>query len=238
MRYSGTAPLNWVVGLSPSLAVSCSSRVQIISGVIMIDRAHFLIFLSAAVILAVSPGPGMIYVLARSLRGGRAIGLASCFGAAAGGLVHVVAAGLGLSVILARSASAFLVVKYLGAAYLLYLGIRTLTARDSTLSTATVKQGTGSPFWQGMLIEVLNPKTALFFLALIPQFINHTASLVPQFLALGAISVTLNTMADITVVLAAGRLARRLNSSILWQRRQRLVSGGALVGLGGYVAVS
>jgi threonine/homoserine/homoserine lactone efflux protein len=216
----------------------CSFRVQVISGVIMIDRAHFLIFLSAAVILAVSPGPGMIYVLARSLRGGRAIGLASCFGTAAGGLVHVVAAGLGLSVILARSASAFLVVKYLGAAYLLYLGIRTLTARDSTLSTATVKQAAGSPFWQGMLTEVLNPKTALFFLALIPQFINHTASLVPQFLALGAISVTLNTMADITVVLAAGRLARRLNSSILWQRRQRQVSGAALVGLGGYVAVS
>ena len=204
----------------------------------MIDRAHFLIFLSAAVILAVSPGPGMIYVLARSLRGGCAIGLASCFGTAAGGLVHVVAAGLGLSVILARSASAFLVVKYLGAAYLLYLGIRTLTARDSTLSTATVKQAAGSPFWQGMLTEVLNPKTALFFLALIPQFINHTASLVPQFLALGAISVTLNTMADIAVVLAAGRLARHLNSSILWQRRQRQVSGAALVGLGGYVAVS
>jgi threonine/homoserine/homoserine lactone efflux protein len=180
----------------------------------------------------------MIYVLARSLRGGRAIGLASCFGTAAGGLVHVVAAGLGLSVILARSASAFLVVKYLGAAYLLYLGIRTLTARDSALSTATVKQAAGSPFWQGMLTEVLNPKTALFFLALIPQFINHTASVVPQFLELGAISVTLNTMADITVVLAAGRLARRLNSSILWQRRQRQVSGAALVGLGGYVAVS
>jgi threonine/homoserine/homoserine lactone efflux protein len=89
-----------------------------------------------------------------------------------------------------------------------------------------------------MLTEVLNPKTALFFLALIPQFIDHTASVVPQFLALGAISVTLNTMADIAVVLAAGRLARRLNSSILWQRRQRQVSGAALVGLGGYVAVS
>src|ERR1700679_2538714 len=156
----------------------------------MIDRAHFLIFLSAAVVLAVSRGRGMIYVLARSLRGGRAIGLASCLGTAAGGLVHVLAAGLGLSVILARSASAFLVVKYLGAAYLLYLGIRTLAARDSTFPTATVEQDAGRPFWQGMLTEVLNPKTALFFLALIPQFINHTASVVPQFLLLGAISVT------------------------------------------------
>ncbi|MEP6886033.1 MAG: LysE family translocator [Gammaproteobacteria bacterium] len=204
----------------------------------MIDRAHFLIFLSAAVILAISPGPGMIYVLARSLRGGRAIGLASCFGTAAGGMVHVVAAGLGLSVILARSASTFLAVKYLGAAYLLYLGFRTLTARDSALPAATVQEDAGRPFWQGMLTEVLNPKTALFFLALIPQFIDHTAALVPQFLALGALSVTLNTMADIAVVLAAGRLERRLKSSRLWQRRQRQVSGIALVGLGGYVALS
>jgi threonine/homoserine/homoserine lactone efflux protein len=167
----------------------------------MIDRAHFLIFLSAAVVLAVSPGPGMIYVLA-------------------------------------RSASAFLAVKYLGAAYLLYLGIRTLAARDSALPTATVEQDAGRPFWQGMLTEVLNPKTALFFLALIPQFINHTASVVPQFLVLGAISVTLNTMADIAVVLAAVRLERRFKSSTVWQRRQRQVSGVALVGLGGYVAVS
>src|ERR1700730_18373382 len=103
----------------------------------MIDRAHFLIFLPAAAILALSPGPGMIYVLARSLRGGRAVGLASSFGTAAGGMVHVVAAGLGLSAILARSASAFLIVKYLGAAYLLYLGVRTLLARDTALPVAT-----------------------------------------------------------------------------------------------------
>jgi threonine/homoserine/homoserine lactone efflux protein len=203
----------------------------------VIDRAHFLIFLSAAVVLAVSPGPGIIYVLARSLRGGRAIGLASCFGTAFGGMVHVVAAGLGLSVILARSAAAFLAVKYLGAAYLVYLGIRMLLARDSVLP-ATPAPATGSPFWQGMLTEVLNPKTALFFLAFIPQFVNHAAPLVPQFLALGAISVALNTVADVMVVLAAEPLERLLRSSPLWQRRQRQASGGALVGLGCYVAVS
>jgi threonine/homoserine/homoserine lactone efflux protein len=210
----------------------------IASGVIMTDRAHFLIFLSAAIILAVSPGPGMIFVLARSLRGGRAVGLASCFGTAAGGMVHVVAAGLGLSVILARSATAFLTVKYLGAAYLLYLGIRTLMTRNAILPEATDEPESGSPFWQGMLTEMLNPKTALFFLAFIPQFVNHAASLVPQFLALGAISVSLNTIADIIAVLLAAPLARRLKSSLLWQRLQRQVSGAALVGLGGYVAVS
>jgi threonine/homoserine/homoserine lactone efflux protein len=204
----------------------------------MIDRAHFLIFLSAAAILALSPGPGMIYVLARSLRGGRAVGLASSFGTAAGGMVHVVAAGLGLSAILARSASAFLIVKYLGAAYLLYLGVRTLLARDTALPVAADDREAVSPFWQGVLTEVLNPKTALFFLAFIPQFVDHTMSLVPQFLALGAISVTLNTMADIVVVLLAGPLEHRLKSSVVWRRRQRQVSGIALVGLGGYVAVS
>ena len=204
----------------------------------MIDHAHFLIFLSAAVLLAISPGPGMIYVLARSLRGGRAVGLASSFGTATGGMVHVLAAGLGLSAILARSASAFMVVKYLGAAYLIFLGLRTLLARDSDGPVDTSEQDAGSPFWQGMLTEVLNPKTALFFLAFIPQFVEHGAPLVPQFLLLGALSVGLNTLADIAVVCAAGPLERRLKSSVLWRRRQRQTSGAALVGLGGYVALS
>ncbi len=204
----------------------------------MMDRAHFLIFLSAAVVLAISPGPGLIYVLARSLKGGRAAGLASSFGTAAGGMVHVVAAGLGLSAIIARSASAFLAVKYLGAAYLLYLGIRTLLARDMVSPPATIERDAGSPLWQGMLTEILNPKTALFFLAFIPQFVNHGSPLMPQFLVLGAISVTLNTMADIAVVLAAGSLERRLSSSVIWRRRQRQASGAALIGLGSYVALS
>jgi threonine/homoserine/homoserine lactone efflux protein len=204
----------------------------------MIDRAQFLIFLSAALLLAVSPGPGMLYVLARSLRGGRRVGFASSFGTAAGGMIHVVAAGLGLSAILARSASAFLIVKYLGAAYLIYLGIRTLRAGDTGLPAADLEKDARSPFWQGALTEILNPKTALFFLAFIPQFVNHATPLVPQFLALGAISVALNTAADIAVVVATAPLARRLKSSFLWRRRQRQASGAALIGLGGYVAVS
>ena len=152
-------------------------------------------------------------------------------------MVHVVAAGLGLSAILARSATAFLAVKYLGAAYLVYLGVRTLLARGSDLP-GTVEPEAASPFWQGMLTEVFNPKTALFFLAFIPQFIDHHAPLIPQFLGLGAISVTLNTLADMALVLAAGPLERRLQSSLLWRRRQRQASGAALIGLGGYVAAS
>ena len=103
----------------------------------------------------------------------------------------------------------------------------------------TVEEGKGqSPFWQGVLTEVLNPKTALFFLAFIPQFVDHAAPLLPQFMLLGAISVALNTSADLVVVLAAAPLAQRLKTSILWRRRQRQASGVALVGLGSYVAVS
>jgi threonine/homoserine/homoserine lactone efflux protein len=194
-----------------------------------------LVFLSAAFLLAISPGPGMLYVLARSLKGGRKVGLASSFGTALGGMGHVVAAALGLSAILAQSAHAFLLVKYLGAGYLIYLGIRTLASGDVRIPDAAESKGQ-NPFWQGVLTEVLNPKTALFFLAFIPQFVDHTKALIPQFILLGAISVALNTSADLAVVLAAAPLAKRLNTSILWRRRQRQVSGAALIGLGTYVA--
>ncbi len=204
----------------------------------MPDLSHFLLFLSAAALLAVSPGPGMLYVLARSLRGGRADGLASSFGTALGGMAHVVAAALGLSAILARSATVFLFVKYLGAAYLIYLGLRTLLERDPDFAPEAPAPPAGSPFWQGVLTEVLNPKTALFFLAFIPQFVDRAFPLVPQFVLLGAISVTLNTTADLVVVLAAVPLERRLRTSPLWRRRQRQASGAALVGLGAYVAAS
>ncbi len=207
----------------------------------MISLSHFLVFLTAATLLAVSPGPGMLYVLARSLRGGRRVGLASSFGTAAGGLAHVVAAALGLSAVLARSASAFLIVKYVGALYLIWLGARALLAKTplpSETAAPVDKPRAGSPFWQGVATEVLNPKTALFFLAFIPQFVTHDASLVPQFLLLGAISVALNTSADVLVVMLAVPLQRRLGASALWRRRQQQASGLALIGLGGYVAAS
>jgi threonine/homoserine/homoserine lactone efflux protein len=207
----------------------------------MIDHARFLVFISAAVMLAISPGPGLMYVLARSLRGGRTVGLASSIGTAVGGMMHVIAAGFGLSVFLARSASAFLIVKYAGAAYLVYLGFRMLRQPGGGLAVAdsTIAPGGASnPFWQGVLTEVLNPKTALFFLAFIPQFVDHSAPVIPQFLTLGAISVLLNTTADIAVVLAAAQLERRMRGSKVWQNRQRMLSGASLIGLGGYVAAS
>jgi threonine/homoserine/homoserine lactone efflux protein len=198
----------------------------------------FPIFLAAAFLLAISPGPGMLYVLARSLKGGRKTGLASSFGTALGGMSHVIAAALGLSAILAQSAYAFLFIKYLGAAYLIYLGVRTLASGEADMPDSATEAKEQNPFWQGVLTELLNPKTALFFLAFIPQFVDHTKPLIPQFILLGAISVALNTSADLVVVLAAAPLAKRLGTSILWRRRQRQASGAALVGLGTYVAVS
>jgi threonine/homoserine/homoserine lactone efflux protein len=196
-----------------------------------------LIFLSAAVVLAITPGPGIFYVLARSLRGGRREGVLSAAGTFLGGMVHVAAAAFGLSAILAASAIAFETVRYAGAAYLIYLGYRMIRGRHQEAEMLlTHARGT---FAQGVMTEVLNPKTALFFLSFIPQFVavreGHVAM---QFLALGAISVTLNTCVDLVVAGFAGPLgaAMRLNAKL--RSRQRGASGAAMIGLGVYVATA
>jgi threonine/homoserine/homoserine lactone efflux protein len=205
----------------------------------MPDSAAFAVFLTAAVILALTPGPGIFYVLARSLQGGRRIGLTSAFGTALGGLVHVTAAALGLSALLATSALAFSVVKYAGAAYLLYLGIRTLLLREAPPVTVAGPPAVARrAFYQGIATEVLNPKTALFFLAFIPQFINPHGLVVVQFLLLGAISVLLNTSADLLVVTLAGPIGQRLQTRPRFRRGQQMFSGCMLLGLGTYVALS
>src|SRR5580704_8120390 len=131
---------------------------------------RFSLFLAAAFLLAITPGPGIFYVLARSLAGGRREGMLSSLGTFIGGFVHVVAAALGISAILAASAVAYSLVKYAGAAYLIYLGIRMIQTRNQELIDQPVN-ATGNAFSQGIVTEVLNPKTALFFLSFIPQFI-------------------------------------------------------------------
>src|SRR6266516_3378160 len=127
----------------------------------MFDSARFFLFLTAAVLLAVAPGPGMLYVLARSLAGGKHEGLLSALGTFLGGMVHVFAAAAGISIILARSAAAFATVKYVGAAYLCFLGVRMiLEARKDEATALTPLPRGRNPFWQGVMTEVLNPKTA------------------------------------------------------------------------------
>jgi threonine/homoserine/homoserine lactone efflux protein len=136
----------------------------------MPESGKLLLFLGAAVLLAIAPGPGMLYVLSRSLAGGKREGVLSALGTFVGGMVHVFAAAAGVSIILARSALAFATVKYAGAAYLCFLGVKMILetrALESPLKTANVSSR--NPFWQGIATEALNPKTALFFLSFIPQ---------------------------------------------------------------------
>jgi threonine/homoserine/homoserine lactone efflux protein len=211
----------------------------------MIDSAKLVVFLTAAVLLAIVPGPGMLYVLARSLAGGRREGILSALGTFAGGMVHVLAAAAGVSVILAKSAAAFATVKYLGAAYLCFLGIRMiLDARkappesDSGVADQSTLPRRG-PFWQGVTTEVLNPKTALFFLSFIPQFVNRESGHVfLQFFLLGSVSVGLNTSADLIVTALAGPLGNYVRSSATFRKRQRTATGVIMIGLGTYLATS
>jgi threonine/homoserine/homoserine lactone efflux protein len=207
----------------------------------MADSGRLFLFLTAAVLLAIAPGPGMLYVLARSLAGGRREGVLSALGTFVGGMVHVLAAAAGVSVVLARSAAAFATVKYAGAAYLCFLGVRMiLAARENGDEVpADALRRTRNPFWQGIATEVLNPKTALFFLSFIPQFVNRESGHVfGQFLALGAVSVALNTSADLVVTWFAGPLGSRIRSSARFRRAQRTATGGLMIGLGAYLALS
>jgi threonine/homoserine/homoserine lactone efflux protein len=206
----------------------------------MFDSTRFFLFLTAAVLLAVAPGPGMLYVLARSLAGGKREGVLSAFGTFLGGMVHVFAAALGVSIILAKSAVAFATVKYVGAAYLCFLGVRMiLDARkhDAALEVAPALRPARNPLWQGVATEVLNPKTALFFLSFIPQFVSRgDGHVFLQFVMLGTISVVLNTTADLIVIALAGPLGERIRSSATFRQRQRTVTGAIMIGLGTYLA--
>jgi threonine/homoserine/homoserine lactone efflux protein len=193
-----------------------------------------LLFLAAASIIALSPGPGIFYVAARTLADGRGAGLASSVGTGLGGLVHVAAGAAGVSALIVASAEAFAVLKIVGAVYLLWLGIK--TAREARVDIAAIAGGgggAGKAFRDGVVVEALNPKTAAFFLAFLPQFVDPAAGPVwLQFLVLGLVSVTLNTAVDVGVVITAAR-ARSLalaRPSLL--RRLRMVAGAAIAGLG------
>ena len=219
----------------------------------MFDSTKFFLFLTAAVLLAIAPGPGMLYVLARSLAGGKREGVLSALGTFFGGMVHVFAAALGVSIILARSALAFAAVKYVGAAYLGFLGVRMILdarkeearnddsgkEKEIVVDPSHAPTPQRNPLWQGVATEVLNPKTALFFLSFIPQFVNRANGHVfLQFVTLGTISVVMNTSADLIVIALAGPLGERIRSSATFRRRQRTVTGAIMIGLGTYLATS
>jgi threonine/homoserine/homoserine lactone efflux protein len=190
-------------------------------------------------VLAITPGSGIAYVVARTVAGGRAEGLASCIGTGIGGMLHVLAAAVGLSILVAQSALAFTVVKVVGAAYLVYLGVRMLLRKQADVADQPVApQGARRALLEGVVVEALNVKTALFFLAFLPQFVAPAEPLVPQLVLLGSICVALNTLVDVVAVLAAHRL---LASGVARAARARLmtrVSGVTMIGLGVFLATA
>lgn len=199
----------------------------------------FIAFLVAAVVLAITPGPGIAYVVARTVAGGRAEGLASCIGTGLGGLLHVLAAAIGLSLLVAQSAWAFNLVKYVGAAYLVYLGLRLLLRRDAGFAVkAVASQGARRALVEGIVVEALNVKTALFFLAFLPQFTTPTAPLVPQLVLLGSVCVVLNTLVDVVAVFAAQRLLRSDTARAARARLMTRASGVTMLGLGAFLALA
>ena len=192
------------------------------------------VFAAAALALLVVPGPAVLYVVTQSIDQGRRAGLVSVAGLHVGTLVQVVAATLGLSSLIVSSAVAFSVVKYAGAAYLVFLGIRRLLTRDDVPALAQrARRPLPRVFGQAILVEVLNPKTAIFFFAFLPQFVNPgRGSATLQIAALGCVFVVLGILSDGLWALAAGAIGRRLQTSAGFRRAQRWISGLVLVGLG------
>jgi threonine/homoserine/homoserine lactone efflux protein len=205
----------------------------------MPDFTQFALYFAAALLLALTPGPGIFYVAARTLAGGRAEGIASSFGTGLGGMVHVFAGSLGVSAIVLASAELFTALKLIGAVYLVWLGFRTFLAARREAATALNGGAMAPPvgarraFREGVLVEALNPKTAAFFLAFVPQFVDPNAgSVALQFVALGFVSVLLNTLADVMVAFAASGIRKGAAARPGLIRRLREASGGAMIALG------
>jgi threonine/homoserine/homoserine lactone efflux protein len=198
------------------------------------DPAGLGIFLLTALVLLLTPGPAVLYIVARSIDQGRRAGLVSMLGVHAGTLVHIAAAAAGLSALLAASATAFSTVKYLGAAYLVYLGVRRMLDRAPAAGAGPGRtHRLRRAFLDGVVVNVLNPKTALFFLAFLPQFVDVSRGHVgPQVLVLGGLFVALGLVTDGGYALTAGTAARWLRGHPRFLASERWVSGGMYIGLG------
>lgn len=198
------------------------------------DAPTLALFMLASLALAVVPGPAVLYIVTRSVDQGRRAGVVSALGIATGGLVHVLAATLGLSALLASSATAFAFVKYVGAAYLVVLGVRRLLTREEPEDEiATAPRAPRRMFVDGVVVNVLNPKTALFFLAFLPQFVDPAAAAASlQILALGLVFVAIALCSDSLWALAAGTLGSWLRRSRWYLGVKRWVTGTVFVGLG------
>jgi threonine/homoserine/homoserine lactone efflux protein len=205
----------------------------------MISGQTLILFLLAAGALILMPGPAVLFIVARSAHQGRRAGIASALGVASGGLVHVAGAVLGLSALLAASAVAFSAIRWVGAAYLIWLGIKTWRTRDIAETAAPPPAPLRRLFAQGFVVNLLNPKTALFFLAFLPQFVDPVHGQgAAQVLILGGIFIVMALTSDCMYALLAGSLAGRLRRTAMARKRARLLSGGVYVALGLGTAVS
>ena len=204
------------------------------------ETGALLVFMGAALALLLVPGPAVLYIVGQSVHRGRAAGLVSMLGIQVGGLLHVTAAAIGLSSLLVSSALAFELVRYAGAAYLVFLGVRRLLGRDRVEGAeAGAERTLGRLFRQGVVVNVLNPKTALFFFAFLPQFVDPTASAPAlQIAFLGVVFIGIAVVSDGAYALAAGTLGGWLRRSSGFVAAERYVSGTIFVGLGVATAVA
>jgi threonine/homoserine/homoserine lactone efflux protein len=204
----------------------------------MFGLQTFLLFLAAALLVAITPGPGIFYIVARTLAGGRKEGLASGMGLGLGGLVHVFGGALGVSALIMASAEAFTVLKIAGAAYLIWLGLKTWREARIVEPSEVRTTGVRRALREGIVVEALNPKTAAFFLAFIPQFVDPAANVAAQFVVLGLISVALNTSVDLIVTHWAARARDGLAKRPSFITRTRQLSGAVMCGLGATLLVA
>ena len=199
----------------------------------MPDLSTLSVYAAASVVVLLIPGPAVIYIITRSIDQGRTAGFVSALAAATGNSVQVVAAALGLSAILAASALAFSVVKYAGAAYLIVLGIRRLLTKEEVTDPDAPREPLRRIYWQGVIICILNPKVALFFLAFLPQFIDPSiGSPTLQLLVLGFLYLAIGVVTDGCYALAAGSIGQLIRGKPRTAQVQRYVSGGTYVALG------
>ncbi|HSP14439.1 MAG TPA: LysE family translocator [Thermoanaerobaculia bacterium] len=205
----------------------------------MPDFAHFALFLGAAIVLLLVPGPAVLYITARSIDQGRLAGIVSVLGIAVGTLVHIMAAAIGVSAILVRSALAFEVLRYAGAAYLIYLGVTKLRmARSAGVIATAPRESLRQIFRKGITVNVLNPKTALFFFAFLPQFVNPARSASSQIAILGLIFLVIAVLTDSLYAMAAASAADWLRRRIAIARRAEYAAGAVYIALGAVTALT
>ncbi len=204
----------------------------------MPEASTLLLFAAASATLVAIPGPAVLYILTRSIAQGRSAGIVSAVGIEAGALLHVAAAIAGLSALVASSATAFAVVKYAGAAYLVFLGVQRLRTRGDLALADLPPESRARLFRQGVVVNALNPKVAVFFVAFLPQFVDPGLPVAPQVALLGVLFVAVATLIDFAWALAAGSVGARLRRSPRVRRLLDRLSGVTFIGLGAAAALS